>query len=212
MKEILKEIRNQLKLTQKDFAKSLGVSRGAIAQIETGSNNVSFELSHKIFEVYGVKLEDLVIRDGYLRDKNSDILYNLKYNLNVESNDITTINHSGNKKKSAEKTADDNIFKQSYFITLNGVTTLYMLVELLKSNGYIFNYLEVERLKTINSFLKSYSGIPNDNNTYAEFFKNTDANFHLAISETVNSYTKILADRLGVELTIDSLETMFSTK
>lgn len=101
MNEILKILRRQLDLTQKEFAEKINTTRGSIAQIEAGNNNVSFQLSHRINEVFQINLDDLIVKDGYLYNKNTNELLILSDSTNNETkitnteisvNDLAVIN------------------------------------------------------------------------------------------------------------------------
>lgn len=64
MKNILKEIRKKNDLTQIEFAKKLGVSRGVIAQIEIGKNKISSELAKTINDVFNYSIDYILNYNG----------------------------------------------------------------------------------------------------------------------------------------------------
>ncbi|MDB0601608.1 helix-turn-helix transcriptional regulator [Tenacibaculum maritimum] len=53
----IKELRKKLNLTQDDFAKKIGVSRGVIAQIEIGNNNPSKAVLTSVKDSFGVDIK-----------------------------------------------------------------------------------------------------------------------------------------------------------
>ena len=60
----LKSVRKDKKLTQTQFASAIGYSKLQICFIETGRNNTSNELIHKVVSVFGVNLEWLLTGEG----------------------------------------------------------------------------------------------------------------------------------------------------
>ncbi|MGE5340648.1 MAG: helix-turn-helix domain-containing protein [Candidatus Omnitrophota bacterium] len=60
----LKEIRQQLKLLQKDFAASLDVSGSFLSEIEKGKANPGFDVLRKIYLLYHVNLHFLLNGQG----------------------------------------------------------------------------------------------------------------------------------------------------
>lgn len=61
---ILKELRLNAKLTQKELAKKIGVAHNTIAMIETGKREGDRETSRKIADFFGVSLDYLEGRDN----------------------------------------------------------------------------------------------------------------------------------------------------
>jgi transcriptional regulator with XRE-family HTH domain len=57
----VKELREQNKLSQTAFAKSVGVSTSLIGAVETGARPITDSLSAKIKEVYGVAVDTAVM-------------------------------------------------------------------------------------------------------------------------------------------------------
>jgi len=53
IREILKKIRQEQGLTQKDVADVLGVTQAFIGNVETGKNRLMMSQFHKILNVYG---------------------------------------------------------------------------------------------------------------------------------------------------------------
>ena len=60
----LKKIRTEKDLTQADFGQILGVSKQAIANVESGHNNPSIELINKLIEILGVNSNWLITGKG----------------------------------------------------------------------------------------------------------------------------------------------------
>ncbi len=64
MNIILKEIRKIHDLTQSQLAERLGVSRSAIAQIESGKNQISLDLAKKIANLFSVPIEKILNQEA----------------------------------------------------------------------------------------------------------------------------------------------------
>lgn len=67
MKNLLPELRHQLKITQQDLADKMEVSRQTIISIESGKYNPSIILAHNIANYFNKKIEDIFI---FEEDKN----------------------------------------------------------------------------------------------------------------------------------------------
>ena len=63
MKNNIKKIRNELKISQKDLAESLNVSRQTINAIETGKFDPSLTLTIKITRFFNKNLEEIFIME-----------------------------------------------------------------------------------------------------------------------------------------------------
>ena len=61
MKNNIKKFRNELKISQKDLAQSLSVSRQTINAIETGKFDPSLTLTSKITRFFNKSLEEIFI-------------------------------------------------------------------------------------------------------------------------------------------------------
>ena len=61
MKNNIKKLRNELKISQKDLAQSLRVSRQTINEIETGKFDPSLTLTIKITRFFNKSLEEIFI-------------------------------------------------------------------------------------------------------------------------------------------------------
>ena len=61
MKNNIKKLRNELKISQKDLAESLNVSRQTINAIETGKFDPSLTLTIKITRFFNKDLEQIFI-------------------------------------------------------------------------------------------------------------------------------------------------------
>ena len=59
MKNKIKQLRNELKISQKDLAESLSVSRQTINAIETGKFDPSLTLTIKITRFFNKSLEEI---------------------------------------------------------------------------------------------------------------------------------------------------------
>ena len=86
-----KEVRESLKLSQIEFAKTLNISRSGIAQIEAGKTNPSFDLIYKIVKVHGIN-PDFFFND-LDTNQNIDFLENnvqlkIPTNAQVTKNDL----------------------------------------------------------------------------------------------------------------------------
>lgn len=61
MKNRIKELREQLNLTQIDFGKILEVSRQTVISLESGKYNPSLPLANKIAKVFNKTIEEVFI-------------------------------------------------------------------------------------------------------------------------------------------------------
>ena len=64
MKNNIKKLRNELKISQKDLAESLNVSRQTINAIETGKFDPSLTLTIKITRFFNKGLEEVFIMEN----------------------------------------------------------------------------------------------------------------------------------------------------
>lgn len=64
MRNLVRELREQKGLTQKELGDRVGVSRQAINAIETGKYDPSIWLAHDLAIFFSVLIEDLFIFDG----------------------------------------------------------------------------------------------------------------------------------------------------
>jgi putative transcriptional regulator len=63
MKNNIKKLRNELKISQKDLAESLNVSRQTINAIETGKFDPSLTLTIKITRFFNKNLEEIFLME-----------------------------------------------------------------------------------------------------------------------------------------------------
>ena len=63
MKNNIKKLRNELKISQKNLAESLNVSRQTIKAIETGKFDPSLTLTIKITRFFNKSLEEIFIME-----------------------------------------------------------------------------------------------------------------------------------------------------
>ena len=63
MKNNIKQLRNELKISQKDLAESLNVSRQTINAIETGKFDPSLTLTIKITRFFNKNLEEIFLME-----------------------------------------------------------------------------------------------------------------------------------------------------
>lgn len=61
MKNVIKELRKERKITQDEFAAELGVTRQTIISLENGRYNASLLLAHKIAKFFGRNIEEIFI-------------------------------------------------------------------------------------------------------------------------------------------------------
>lgn len=64
MKNVIKELRKERKITQDEFAAALGVTRQTIISLENGRYNASLVLAHKIAKFFGRSIEEVFIFEG----------------------------------------------------------------------------------------------------------------------------------------------------
>ena len=63
MKNNIKKLRNEMKISQKDLAESLSVSRQTINAIETGKFDPSLTLTIKITRFFNKSLEEIFLME-----------------------------------------------------------------------------------------------------------------------------------------------------
>lgn len=63
MKNRLKVLRAERDWNQQDLADALGVSRQSVNAIETGKYDPSLPLAFRISDVFGLKIEQIFLRD-----------------------------------------------------------------------------------------------------------------------------------------------------
>ena len=61
MKNRIRELRKDKKVTQDDLALAVNVTRQTVISLENGRYNASLNLAHKISEYFGLKIEDVFI-------------------------------------------------------------------------------------------------------------------------------------------------------
>ena len=59
----IKEYRKNIKVTQDELAKDVGVTRQTIISLESGKYDASLRLAHKIAKYFSVNIEDLFLFD-----------------------------------------------------------------------------------------------------------------------------------------------------
>ena len=64
LKNVIKELRKERKITQDELAAALGVTRQTIISLETGRYNASLVLAHKIAKFFGRSIEEVFIFEG----------------------------------------------------------------------------------------------------------------------------------------------------
>lgn len=61
MKNKIRELRKENRVTQDDLAGAVGVTRQTIISLENGRYNASLQLAHKISRYFGMAIEDVFI-------------------------------------------------------------------------------------------------------------------------------------------------------
>ena len=61
MRNRIRELRKERKVTQDDLALAVSVTRQTVISLENGKYNASLILAHKIAEYFGLKIEDIFI-------------------------------------------------------------------------------------------------------------------------------------------------------
>lgn len=61
MKNKIRELRRENKVTQDDLAGAVGVTRQTIISLENGKYNASLQLAYKISKYFDMKIEDIFI-------------------------------------------------------------------------------------------------------------------------------------------------------
>lgn len=59
MKTHIQELRKQYKITQRDLAEAVNVSRQTIISLENGKYNASLQLAYRIARYFGVTIEEV---------------------------------------------------------------------------------------------------------------------------------------------------------
>ncbi|MFB9862722.1 helix-turn-helix domain-containing protein [Rufibacter immobilis] len=104
-----KQIREQLGLTQKEFADELGMKQTYISAIELGNRDISNNVLKKLFELYGVSADWLKYNIG------GNSIISTKYSINTNQEIYNT--KSGKKPHSNKISHGDDV--SSGFITLS---------------------------------------------------------------------------------------------
>lgn len=68
MRERIRQLRQTLKLTQEEFGKKIGVTRGVVANMELDRANVSATLLQHIADVFGASLHWIETGEGDMFD------------------------------------------------------------------------------------------------------------------------------------------------
>ncbi|MFW9947723.1 MAG: helix-turn-helix transcriptional regulator [Candidatus Odinarchaeota archaeon] len=79
IKTRIKEIRNDLCLSQQDLADGIGVSRQTIYFLEKGKYNPSLTISFKIAEVLNRPLNEIFYQEPIIKDELKEIKYKKPY-------------------------------------------------------------------------------------------------------------------------------------
>ena len=61
MKNKIRELRKERKVTQDDLAMAVGVTRQTIISLENGKYNASLQLAHKISKYFEKRIEEIFI-------------------------------------------------------------------------------------------------------------------------------------------------------
>lgn len=61
MKNRIRELRKQKKVTQDDLAGAVGVTRQTIISLENGRYNASLQLAYKIAKYFGMTIEEIFV-------------------------------------------------------------------------------------------------------------------------------------------------------
>ena len=64
MMSIVKDLREEMGLSQKELGSLVGVSRQTINKIEVSNSNVSVKLAYRISQVFGRLIEEVFIFNG----------------------------------------------------------------------------------------------------------------------------------------------------
>lgn len=90
--ERIKEIRKTLKLTLEKFGEKLGVSKGAISAIETGTRNLTEQMAVAICRTYNVNYDYLMTGEGEMfSDLPQTVLDELCKQYNLDSFDRSLV-------------------------------------------------------------------------------------------------------------------------
>ena len=63
MKNRVEELRKERGISQYEFARAIRVSRQTVSSIENGKYNPSLELAFMIAEYFGMKIEEIFLRE-----------------------------------------------------------------------------------------------------------------------------------------------------
>lgn len=61
MKNRIRELRRQGKVTQDDLALAVGVTRQTIISLENGKYNASLQLAHRISKYFSMRIEEVFV-------------------------------------------------------------------------------------------------------------------------------------------------------
>ena len=92
MKDRLKAIRQDLHLTQQEFADRLGVKKNTVSQWESGTNNINPVMVTAICREFGVQRQYLETGEGQIfTDQGEDSLSVLARNYGLSNEDVAVI-------------------------------------------------------------------------------------------------------------------------
>lgn len=85
----LKEIREEKKITQSDFASSLRISRSHLAGLETGAKNFTNRILDDLYNFYGINKDWLLngIGEKYISTENDVILGEVFADITMSKNE-----------------------------------------------------------------------------------------------------------------------------
>lgn len=165
--KLIKDIRNELGMSQNEFAEKLEISRSVLALIETGRNKLSLDIYGKVFEVFGV-----------------DLMNKTHFKNNV-SNDNLKDNRVDNPIKIQRA-----VLNEMYINAMEQNEILQFFVTILKLNNYKFSSSEKKQLDLCRRIANDMFAIQFDDEVLEndiEYYKNDIKN---VINKAINRYMK----------------------
>lgn len=96
------------KITQKDLADKLGISRSYLGDIESGRTSASDEIIHKLAQIFDINASEL------LSLKYSDADFNIDENNNMMDDDLVIIERARKKMSEKDKEKMMNMLKVAF--------------------------------------------------------------------------------------------------
>lgn len=84
--DVIRDLRNNCGLTQRELAERVGVEQSTISMIEKGERKPSLDLAEKLADIFGVSTDDILGRESTIEELPADIRVLLR---NVQNSGLT---------------------------------------------------------------------------------------------------------------------------